>query len=140
MDIYERLSANPALLESNDDLFPDLVQNGHSIDEVNRAFTVAADSIRQQPCERCVRYLSPDEKRLLLPEAYGFLMNLQLTGLIDSKIIELILMRAMLLQTYPLTLDEVHEVIDYFIMNPQYTAQQRTFDILTYEAPDGEIN
>jgi len=138
--IYDKITENPEILDHSDSEIDLLVTEGYDKGDVLKAFDYAVTSYNKNKDPKNIRFLSPDEMRLLSEQAYGFLMNLQIMGLLEPQMVELLITRAMVLQSFPVGLIEIKKLVDFLMMNPENWGQRMIFDILTYQDPEDDYN
>jgi len=140
MHIYKRLSEDPNIMEHSETEKKQLVELGHSMNDVEKAFQVALERFKDPERGKNIRYLHSDEISYFSKEAYGLLMNLQMTGILDPRVVELILTRAIVLQSGQIDADEIKQLVNFILMNPENKGHKLAFDLITYQTPEGDVN
>ncbi|MFP4458153.1 MAG: DUF494 family protein [Candidatus Zixiibacteriota bacterium] len=140
MHIYKKLAENPAMINDIEGEKQHLIEEGHPKKEVDRAFDLAVEKFSDPEKGTNIRYLHADESRFFTNEAYGLLMNLQMTGILQPRIVELILTRAIVLQSGRIDADEVTQLVNFILMNPENQGHKLAFDLITFQNPEGDIN
>jgi Smg protein len=112
------LSEPQAALNNFDEMSADLRSMGYPDNEISSAYSWLlkhfeeypdnyAFSQEQMKGSRAVRILSETEKKVISPEAYGYLMHLRHLGLLTAEQLEMILDRSTLFGTDPIDIDEI---------------------------------
>ena len=83
-----------------------------------------------------MRYLSPEERRFFTTDGYLFLTRLQIVGLIDSEIIEMLLARATFQDISPMSKKDVEKLVDYIFLNRKAYGSEMLFRFIAYNSDE----
>jgi Smg protein len=120
----------------------ELVEAGFPYGEVDKALewleelTIQPESVTdlEAESERSIRVFAAAEQRKLEPEARGFLMELEHTGVIDVEARELIMDRVMALETEQIDVEELRWVILMVLFNqPGYEEAYAWMEDLVFD-------
>ena len=113
-----RLTDHQGALSNFDEMSADLRSMGYSDNEISSAYTWLLKHFEDYPesfsfkddrikGNRSVRVLSEQEKRVVSPESYGYLMQLRHLGLLTTEQLEMILDRISLFGSDPVDISEI---------------------------------
>ena len=140
LHIYRKLAEDPKIHELSDLEMRHLIDLGHTEKDVKQAFDLVVEKFNNPEKCKNIRYFHSDESRFFTTEAYGLLMNLQMTGIIEPRIVELILTRAIVLQNGRIDADEIRQLVNFILMNPENRGHKLAFDLITFQNPEGDAN
>jgi len=110
-------------------LSEELSQKGYTENEISSAFSWLFDKIKDSFDElvkntgptlpSSFRVLHEVEKMIIVPEAHGYLIQLQALGLLDETETEQMLERALMLGTSRVTLQDMKKIVASTLFNPE---------------------
>lgn len=116
--LMNRLTDHQGALSNFDEMSADLKSMGYTDNEISSAYTWLLKHFEDYPesfsfrddrikGNRSVRVLSEQEKKVVSPESYGYLMQLRHLGLLTTEQLEMILDRISLFGSDPVDIDEI---------------------------------
>ena len=110
-------------------LSEELVQRGYTENEISSAFSWLFDKIKDSFDElvkntgptlpASFRVLHEVERMIIMPDAYGYLIQLKELGLLDETEMEQMIDRALMLGTSRVTLDDMKTIVASSMFNPE---------------------
>ena len=122
---------------SDDDLIQELLAIGFEAEEIDAAFHWMENLTLKQRGEAVVfptltaeRIFSPDEMRIMAPEARGFLIRLRTMGIIDDHLQEEIIDRAMMEVDSAVSLQEIKSIAALTLFTHSHDEWRREVDCI----------
>lgn len=122
----------PEVKENYSILAKKLIARGYTENEINFAFSWVFNHIaekhvaRDEDIEyssRAQRLLHEVEKMVILPEAFGYLLQLRQLGLLDDYEFELVVEKALTLDTSTVTIDDIKTIASTIIFGNEMNSQ-----------------
>lgn len=127
--IMKEIKATDQRIGKLDILSKELEQKGYTENEISSAFSWLFDRIKDNFDELVkntgptlpysFRVLHEVEKMIIIPEAYGYLIQLRELGLLDETELEQIIEHALMLGTSRVTLEDMKAIVASSLFNPE---------------------
>ncbi len=137
LKFYEKLTMDPGLLDRGR-LDMGVTDVYYPEEEIAAAFNYALGLYENASQSRQIRYLSPDEMKIFTKEGYGLLMSLQMAGIVGPSFVDMLMTRAVIMQSIPLDEPEITALAEYYLLNPDNIDTPLSVDMLFFMPPSAE--
>ncbi len=138
LKFYEQINEDPTLLSRRRPEITNITDVFYEDEEILEAFKYASSLYRSRSKKNEVRYLSQDEIRIFTQQGYGLLMALQMAGIVGPRFVDMVMTRAVILQSLPIDVPDVEALAEYYILNPDNINNYISFDILFFTPPTSD--